>query len=636
MENYFKSLVLLLVLCFSQNIFSQTLELTEIPDSLLQNANAVIRYHHTEIKFNSPDKINIKEQFAATALNKRGLAFLQFNESYKEGSSKIKNITIKILDASGKGFREIKKNEIEDYASYDGFSIITDYRRKYFEFESNNFPVTIIYEFERESKNTLSVPVWFPIPGYGVATQESTYQFIGRPFVSMQVSEKNIEGLNISNNEEYNYKAFGLKSLLKERYTPDIISVLPHVRLNPSSFTYEGYSGNYTNWDQYGKWIYKNLLATRNNLQKLKVKQELDGIIQSEKDPKMISKLIYEYIQNTTRYISIALDEGGVQPMKSMDVHEQKYGDCKALSYYMKTLLDLYEIPSNYVEIYAGSDALRDYDPEFASMNQGNHIILNIPFQEDTAWVDCTSSHLPFNYLGTFTDDRRALIINESGGQLTRTPRYDEQLNKRVYDIQTKVNADGSMASSFSYHSYGMFMGDRLHMKQKSQEEKDDYLKESFFSLFDKIQLDKSSFILDKTSISSKEEFEIQSQHYGEIAGNYLLIPVKFKSFRIPRLKKSSKRKYPIKFLRSYQESSNQEILLPDDFKVSGSLEDFAIETEYGAYNLKYDFSTPNKLIIVKSFKLNKGVYDASKYNDIKNFLDQIIKKESSQITTKK
>ena len=69
--------------------------------------------------------------------------------------------------------------------------------------------------------------------------------------------------------------------------------------------------------------------------------------------------------RNARVYISIGLDEGGLVPLSAGKVHEVKYGDCKALSFYMKSLLDLFGIQANYVVVRAGKEMPEDLFTEY-------------------------------------------------------------------------------------------------------------------------------------------------------------------------------------------------------------------------------------------------------------------------------
>src|SRR5690606_35617022 len=111
----------------------------------------------------------------------------------------------------------------------------------------------------------------------------------------------------------------------------------------------------------------------------------IQALVKDIDDPKQKAQKICEYVQKKTRYISVQIGIGGFQPMPADDVDRLSYGDCKALTNYMLTLLKSVGINSYYAVVQAGS--LKKYAiPDFASMNQFNHVILCIPFANDTAW----------------------------------------------------------------------------------------------------------------------------------------------------------------------------------------------------------------------------------------------------------
>ena len=111
------------------------------------------------------------------------------------------------------------------------------------------------------------------------------------------------------------------------------------------------------------------------------------------------AKIIYKYVQENTRYISVQIGIGGFRPINAIDVDRVKYGDCKGLSNYTMALLKAVNVPSYYTVVEAGNRKV-DFEDDFADLRQGNHAILAIPYKGSYYWIDCTSQIHPFRIFG--------------------------------------------------------------------------------------------------------------------------------------------------------------------------------------------------------------------------------------------
>ena len=69
---------------------------------------------------------------------------------------------------------------------------------------------------------------------------------------------------------------------------------------------------------------------------------------------------------------------------------EKKYGDCKALTNYMRYMLKTVGIKS-YPALINGGASKVSADPAFPA-DPFNHVILCIPQGKDSAWLECTSN----------------------------------------------------------------------------------------------------------------------------------------------------------------------------------------------------------------------------------------------------
>jgi len=164
------------------------------------------------------------------------------------------------------------------------------------------------------------------------------------------------------------------------------------------------------------------------------------------KDPKQKISVLYDYMQKNTHYISIQLGIGGWQPFDATYVATKRYGDCKALSNYMVALLKEAGIKGKTVDIRAGANAA-SINKDFPSF-QFNHVIACVPLDKDTVWLECTSETLPAGYLSSFTANRYAVLVDENGGKLIHTPKYNYHDNQEIRKIDATINEEGNLSAS--------------------------------------------------------------------------------------------------------------------------------------------------------------------------------------------
>ncbi len=157
-------------------------------------------------------------------------------------------------------------------------------------------------------------------------------------------------------------------------------------------------------------------------------KQKFIALTKDASSDKDKAKILYNYLQKNTRYISIQIGIGGLEPFPASEVDRLGYGDCKALANYMRSMLSAVNIPSYYCIVKAGRRK-ESFHKTFANAQDGNHVILCIPFKNDTTWLECTSQNLPFGFLSDFTDDRDVVACTENGGVIMHTPKYINSTN---------------------------------------------------------------------------------------------------------------------------------------------------------------------------------------------------------------
>jgi hypothetical protein len=83
----------------------------------------------------------------------------------------------------------------------------------------------------------------------------------------------------------------------------------------------------------------------------------------------------------------------------------------------------------------------------------GNHVILMIPTEKETIWLENTSQQIAFNHLSFNTTDRNVLAVKENGIEIINTPIYKPEENQEIIKTKVILNEDGSidLSSDFYY-----------------------------------------------------------------------------------------------------------------------------------------------------------------------------------------
>lgn len=402
-----------------------------IPKGLTDNANAVIRNWEITFSVIDPGHAKCKEHCAITILNKSADDMANFVENYSK-LYKIRSYKMFIYDANGKQIKKVKQSEFKDYSAIPDFVLFSDFRVIAYEPLINTYPYTVEYEVEADDYELINYPTWLPQSKFDVAVENASmiievpngfkFHYLARNLTdSLEIKE-------IGSEEQYKWTTHNLKALDYEPYNAGIKEIVPNVLISPDKFEYEGFEGNGGSWKSYGDFYYK-LIKSTNKLSD-KTVGEINALVQNIKDKRQKIKLLYEYMQNKTRYVAVTVGIGGLKPFDASIVDKYGYGDCKALTNYMKTLLDTIGIKSFYTQVLAGKNE-RDIETGFAH-DQFNHVFLCVPMEKDTLWLECTNQKNPFGFLGYFTSNRHVQLITAEGGKLVSTPTLKAENNMQV------------------------------------------------------------------------------------------------------------------------------------------------------------------------------------------------------------
>ena len=401
--------------CYCQ-ITSFSLSL--VNDSLKNKASVIKRSEEIFFEVTDIDRAYLTVHKILTVTSITGKEALLFNE-YSNKAVYLTDAEIRVFDSSGDQTAKYKMSDMRTSAMGEG--LVDDGKVTYFEIPAFTYPVTVDIKYEIKFKGTLFYP-HYQIQGSGEAVESSSFVAKVHEYLDLRYKAKNINITpEISTDKKYKFYKWAVKNLAAIEYEEGSVkyeSRYPQVILAPNEFRIYDTEGTMTSWKSFGLWEH-NLTKSLYDLSPDKI-AFFTGLVKDAKTENEKIKIIYQYLQKNFRYVSIQLGIGGYKPFPASFTDQKKDGDCKGLSFYMHAILSSLGIKS-YVALINAEYNREPVDPAFPC-NQFNHMILCVPSAKDTTWLECTSRTNDFGVLGSFTENRNALLITADGGELVKTP----------------------------------------------------------------------------------------------------------------------------------------------------------------------------------------------------------------------
>jgi hypothetical protein len=618
---------LLLVYCpiFAQNEWS----VDKIPAALLTDAKAVVRLDQNYITIKNTGEAMEESRYVVTFFTQPKDYELTIGGG-EGGFYSTPTLIGRLYDKTGKLIYENEKSEIQKFGdfSYNSFSNV---RTKLLKLQSQELPFTV--EFLKKTKSD----------GF-VSLSDNTILRFDR---SVQKYE-----MTIVCPEDYKFKWKSVnidlkpstmtldKKQIQYKWMTTNLTVQKHEPNHPyngNNYAYLAFSqeqvqlgkyvGNASNWKEFGQFVYK-LNNERDEISpemQAKVLELTKGV--TDKSKKI--DLLYKFLQQNYRYVSIQIGVGGWQTLEASFVEKNKFGDCKALSNYMKALLKVVGIPSYLSLVYGGDDDLTEIDPAFVKMSHFNHMILFIP--ETGSWLECTSNNNPTGYMGNdWVGNRQALVLTPDGGILKQTPAYKEQENKKSSTFNLTINTDGtSNLTSKSVRLGGMEDYYRtLNTEYKGAELEKEFSKKSALTL---TTLSNLSIKPNAEKPETIVTYEAIVRNFANKSGKrYFITPTKVNPLGLT-LSKNEARKLPLLLKDAYTLEDSISINLPSNYKSESIPENKKLESAtFGSYSIAY-ISTENTLKVYRKVVYPTVSVPASEYAKAQEFYAEIVKLDARQ-----
>lgn len=603
---------------------------SDIPDSLLTGADAVIRRNQVYFRYDSENTGHMECLVAITVMNDKGRELGDFT-CYTDDFRELKRFAGTVYDRTGKKLREIRKSEL--FSTQFSSHLATDDWSHSYECRLGIYPYTVCYEYEMKyKKGMIGFPTFIPLYSWRTALQESSY-CLDLPD-EMNIKFKSVHRMadpirhREGNRMVLEWDVRGIKAFRSEPFSPPLFDRIPLLYAAPRTFVYAGTRGSMNDWQAFGTWQ-AELLKGRDVLPEL-FQKEIIRMTETASDDREKVKILYEYLEKATRYVSIQLGIGGLQPIPAAQVCKTGFGDCKGLTNLMKAMLGVVDIPSDYVVIGTGSKRLF---ADFANVVQMDHAILRVPLPGDTLWLECTDPSLPFGYVHHAIAGHDAVVISNDGGRFCTVPGYPDSLNLETHRAEIDLRSDGSAIVKVCRKAWLSQYEKLAALKKIAPGEQVNYLAR-------RVRVSDAAFS-DLTIREIKEatpcavlSYRLSTGKYGNSSGKRHFIPVNVfrSSFSLPTEKERS---CPIVNDYGYMDCDTLIFRLPEGYRVESVPASVEAVTEFGYFRFSVT-QNEHTITAIQRFYFPEGSYSPDRQRDFFSFLKLVSDAYQSKLVIRK
>ena len=135
----------------------------------------------------------------------------------------------------------------------------------------------------------------------------------------------------------------------------------------------------------------------------------------------------YAWVQRNIRYLAYEAGISAHQPAQPAETIRKRYGDCKAMSLLLKTLLCAQGFDARQTDI--GTFDLPYSPQQIPTIAAIDHAICTVYHQGKTYFLDATNPYIPMSYVPTNIQGRQALVENKTGCDVVTLPILPEEQN---------------------------------------------------------------------------------------------------------------------------------------------------------------------------------------------------------------
>ena len=596
-------------------------------------------------------RISFDKEWRATTEVRFHEAFLYFNSKaekmltpvlYLDGKDELVSFEARTIQPNG-NIITLDKEDLHRVIVKKDFVSFSDDKSLSFTFPGVEEGAILEYSYKIKRYRR---PV-FRLTWYIQSSYPKLYTKFGIEFPHLFLSEKHGWSFAPSNihldppNIKNHIRKTGLLEYKTQTYSWELRNI-PALHREPSMPPFEDVAQllrvdyKYESWNQLSK-KYWDLVESRFEPSDVDALRTLArDIVGEAKTEKEKIEEIFNYLQNTYRYVAIDIEDSGWIPNHPEDIIRNKYGDCKDMSVMAVTLLRALNIKA-----YPALVKTTNYgtlNTRVISLDFNHMIVMAETGKGKTYWLDATGNACPLGEVYASLEGAKALVLYPDGHSLLKTiKRSSAQHNRFLRNVFLKLDNTGHLSGQITIKATGNYnLSMRSSLREATAEDMHRIISGYVNSHWPDIEI--KNLVYDDPKVPAHDFNIIFDVDMGSFdAGSSDLIVIKPTIFKLdPQLNdfQDTDRQYDVLFQAPFGIKDYVEIQYdPEHFTLNARPKTYHTRAVFGYVNAyPYINAKPHTISYTVDYAITKYRIAAGNYPDFRLLLKNLAKSERQNI----
>jgi len=385
-------------------------------------------------------------------------------------------------------------------------------------------------------------------------------------------------------------------------------------------------------WDDVATWYYD--LSESQMIADTEIKEQVSNLTAEAKSDEEKLKVIYEWVRNHIRYISVSIGIGGYQPHPAEEIYLNHYGDCKDMTTLLCTMAREAGIEAYQVLISTWPNGM--IDEELPSPFQFNHVIAYCPTVGDSGiWLDATEKGCSFNQLPWYDQGLSVLVVGKEGkGNIVTTSHSLADSNRVVFNWNVNLQSSGAATIQGKTEYWGANAAElREELIYASHDEQcrwlETYLAQRCCSMvLDSFQVHGLQPVQDPLTIT----YTLHTNTFAAPQSQKMIFrPSTIMPLGLATYFRSPERMHPIRLPYAFRNVLDLTVDIPEDWGVETVMLSDSLESPFGSADWFWS-QDQNEIQIKTNYSLFGGDIDPQDYHTFQAFLDDVHENDLKEV----